>query len=352
MDSTVHQKPKQEASFHNHSLKQTKAMASTPDLTPSSSEPNTNNKQIPIKTAARKLPIKRKTADGDNNNPNLSPIPDSNPNLAITLRENKSSSSPLKFHRIWSDSDEIQLLQGLIDSTKMGLIFPRDLGLLQFSKGSMSKSYTKNQLYEKHRRLREKFRVISERITRGLDFSLLNSHDQSLFTLSKQLWDTSSSSPLVPSNTKKIKLESGVKFTAPAIVSSSPQNENTADGSDDDDDIETNSDENNLESGHEEKVNVPSVESELRKMVAKTVLDVFDRSLDEVRMGLVGRYLVDPEPSSTNTTYDKASAGSSRQERAAELMIRCQEQRVAEFDVLARRLRLQRNQTEGVTTTS
>ncbi|XP_026406944.1 GLABROUS1 enhancer-binding protein-like 2 isoform X2 [Papaver somniferum] len=97
---------------------------------------------------------------------------DPNPDLAITLHENKSSPSPLKFHRIWSDSDEIQLLQGLIDSTKMGLIFPRDLGLLQFSKGSMSKSYTKNQLYEKHRRLREKFRVISERITRGLDFSL------------------------------------------------------------------------------------------------------------------------------------------------------------------------------------
>ncbi|KAI3974305.1 hypothetical protein MKX01_030974 [Papaver californicum] len=323
-------------------------MASTPDLTPSSSEPNTNNKQIPIKTAARKLPVKRKTADdGDNNNPILSPIPDPNPNLAITVHESKSSSSPLKFHRIWSDSDEIQLLQGLIDSTKMGLIFPRDLGLLQFSKGSMSKSYTKNQLYEKHRRLREKFRVISERITRGLDFSLLNSHDQSLFTLSKQLWDSSSSSPLVPSNTKKIKLESGVKVTAPSIVSSSPQNENTAvkaedGGDDDDDDDETNSDENNLESGHEEEVNVPSVvESELRKMVAKTMLAVFDRSLDEVRMGQVGRDLVDPEPNlSTNTSDDKASAGSSRQERAAVLMIRYQEQRVAEFDVLARRLRL------------
>ncbi|XP_026401254.1 GLABROUS1 enhancer-binding protein-like isoform X2 [Papaver somniferum] len=320
-------------------------MASTPDLTPSSAEPN---KQIPIKTAARKLPVKRKTADGDNNNnPDLSPMQDPNPNLAITLHENKSSPSPLKFHRIWSDSDEIQLLQGLIDSTKMGLIFPRDLGLLQFSKGSMSKSYTKNQLYEKHRRLREKFRVISERITRGLDFSLLNSHDQSLFTLSKQLWDTSSSSsPLVPSNTKKIKLESGVKVTASAILSPSPQNENIAakaeDGGDDDDGIETNSDDNNLESGHEEKLNVPSVvESELGKMVTKTVLDVFDRSLEEVRMGLVGRGLVDPEPnSSTNTTDDKASAGSSRQERAAALMIRCQEQRVAEFDVLARRLRM------------
>ncbi|MCL7025574.1 hypothetical protein MKW94_008315 [Papaver nudicaule] len=306
-------------------------MASTPDLT----EPTTN-KQIPIKTAARKLPVKRKTPDGGDNNPNLSPIQDPNPNLAITLHDNKSS--PLKFHRIWSDSDEIQFLQGLIDSTKMGLIFPRDLGLLQFSQGSMSKSYTKNQLYEKHRRLREKFRVITGRIARGLDFSLLNSHDQSLFALSKQLWDTpSAASPLVPSNAKRINIESGVKVTSPAIENVGVKAE---DGDDDDgEDVDINSDENNLESEH--KVNA---QTELGKMVSKTVLDVFERSLEEVRMGLVGRGLVDSEPdSSTNTTTDdkdKASASSSKQERAAELMIRCQEQRIAEFDVLARRLRL------------
>lgn len=52
----------------------------------------------------------------------------------------------------------------------------------------MSQPYTKSQLSEKLRRLRKKFRVISTRLSKGLDRSQLSSHDRALFELSKRLW--------------------------------------------------------------------------------------------------------------------------------------------------------------------
>lgn len=52
----------------------------------------------------------------------------------------------------------------------------------------MSQPYTKSQLSEKLRRLRKKFRVISTRLSKGLDRSQLSTHDRALFDLSKRLW--------------------------------------------------------------------------------------------------------------------------------------------------------------------
>ncbi|KAG8373468.1 hypothetical protein BUALT_Bualt11G0027400 [Buddleja alternifolia] len=126
-----------------------------------------------------KLPIKRKTPD-DPNPPPLDRPP------------------PFKFHRIWTEPDEIRFLQGLLDCSSQNLAFPRDLGIFyaRFS-NTMSQPYTKSQLSEKLRRLRKKFRVISTRLSKGLDRSQLSIHDRALYELSRQLWhpDYAATSP-------------------------------------------------------------------------------------------------------------------------------------------------------------
>lgn len=129
------------------------------------------------KPSTSKLPIKRKTPDPNppQPDPNQDPIEGRVP--------------PFKFHRIWTEPDEIRFLQGLLDCSSQNLAFPRDLGIfyVRFS-NTMPQPYTKSQLSEKLRRLRKKFRVISGRLSKGLDRSQLSLHDRALYDLSKQLW--------------------------------------------------------------------------------------------------------------------------------------------------------------------
>ncbi|KAF8017177.1 hypothetical protein BT93_H2385 [Corymbia citriodora subsp. variegata] len=142
-----------------------------------------------------KLPIKRK-------NPNHHSLPhhhhhhlhlrhDLDPAAASAA----ASSPPSKFHRIWSESDEIRFLQCLLDcASSQRLSFPRDLRIFyrRFSSSSPSSAtqpYSNSQLYEKLRGLRKKFRAISSRLDHGaLDPSRLSPHDRALFHLSEKLW--------------------------------------------------------------------------------------------------------------------------------------------------------------------
>ncbi|GFP96768.1 hypothetical protein PHJA_001820900 [Phtheirospermum japonicum] len=142
--------------------------------------------QCQNKPSASKLPIKRKTPDPNPSPPD--PIPDRIDGRA----------PPFKFHRIWTEPDEIRFLKGLLDCYSQNLAFPRDLGIFyaRFS-NTMSQPYTKSQLSEKLRRLRKKFRVISTRLSKGLDRSQLSTHDRALYDLSKRLWhlDYAATSP-------------------------------------------------------------------------------------------------------------------------------------------------------------
>ncbi|GFS39530.1 hypothetical protein Acr_00g0063460 [Actinidia rufa] len=198
---------------------------------------------------------------------------------------------PFKFHRIWTEPDEIRFLRGLLDCTYDGLVFPRDLGVFydRFS-GTMSQPYTKSQLSEKLRRLRKKFRVVSSRIARGLDKVLLSPHDLALFELSEQLWhpNFSDSSPFGGGIKPKKSNLVGVKVSFSPTLPSSNQ-----------------------------------------LVVGKTVMDVFDQCLKEVRMGLV-----------SEGRQGSAQAGSSKEVKADDFEARWREQRIAELDVLAHRLRV------------
>ncbi|KAC9955880.1 hypothetical protein E3N88_45034 [Mikania micrantha] len=123
------------------------------DFTP----PPPSNPSVPIQAtlissipSSTKLPIKRKT-------PNstlilLSTVPFAGDDDAATAEPGHhiiAKQTPFKFHRIWTELDEIRLLQGLVDCSSQGLLFPQDLGLFyaQFFDGmSMSQPYSKSQL--------------------------------------------------------------------------------------------------------------------------------------------------------------------------------------------------------------
>ncbi|CAA3024557.1 probable transcription factor At5g28040 [Olea europaea subsp. europaea] len=149
--------------------------------------------RIQLKPSSSKLPIKRK-------NPDPAPHLNANPFKPNSPcgGDGDPRSPPFKFHRIWTEPDEIRFLQGLLDCSSENLTFPRDLGIFytRFS-NTMSQPYTKSQLSEKLRRLRKKFRVISTRLSKGLDKSQLSPQDRMLYELSKQLWhpDYAATSP-------------------------------------------------------------------------------------------------------------------------------------------------------------
>ncbi|XP_062152073.1 probable transcription factor At5g28040 [Alnus glutinosa] len=269
---------------------------------------------VSIKSSPSKLPIKRKT----NPNPNFL-----SSKLQSTLDQSNAVAKPppFKFPRIWTEPDETRFLQGLLDCASRGLSFPRDLQVFydRFS-GTMSQPYAKSQLSEKLRRLRKKFRDISSRLAGGLSPSWLSQHDQALYELSEKLWspELSSSSPFgnnssdYGSNVKK-KGESslvGVRVSflpaLPTLSSHSNQNHRFQEFDDDDDAGGVNA-EYEEEEGFDRRRS-----GGLGGVAAKAALDVFDECLKEVRMVVVGS--------------SKA--------------LRWHEQRVAELEVLARRLRL------------
>ncbi|XP_073058141.1 probable transcription factor At5g28040 [Primulina eburnea] len=317
-----------------------------------------------IHSSASKLPIKRKT-----------PL-DPNPTL---LHPNESRVPPYKFHRIWTEPDEIRFLQGLVDCSSHNLAFPRDLEIFysRFS-NTMSQPYTKSQLSEKLRRLRKKFRVISTRLSKGLHQSQLSPHDRSLYDLSKQLWhpDFASISPFNGSRdlgfndsgsnknddgmVKKSNLV-GVKVDfSPNLPVISPSVKDQE--FDYNLELESYDDENvdkdkrgdaflGSENGEEVKLSEVNVKFEgedgvmdnnemhwrnvelghvnfgredtLGEVVVKVVLNVFDECCNDLRT----MFLAGGSDEVRNTSYQS-------------LQSRWQKQRISELDVLGRRLRL------------
>ncbi|XP_062212183.1 probable transcription factor At3g04930 [Phragmites australis] len=143
----------------------------------------------PTASAARKLPIKRRSPR-PSSSPSSSPA--SSDPLHAAAGSDQQQQPPFKFQRIWSESDELRFLQGLLGCGAQGLVFPRDLNVFydRFSE-SMPQPYTRSQLSEKLRRLKNKFRSMSARVARGLDPARLAPHDRDVLHLCSRLWDPS-----------------------------------------------------------------------------------------------------------------------------------------------------------------
>ncbi|WOL02584.1 hypothetical protein Cni_G11303 [Canna indica] len=261
---------------------------------------------------------------------------------------------PFRFQRVWSESDEIRFLQGLLGCWSQGLVFPRDLNIFfdRFSE-PMPQPYTRSQLSEKLRRLRKKYRVTSARVARGQDPTRLAPHDRDVFHLCTRLWDPSyaASSPFSSSEgmvtggsgnkrrrpnprtpSARARAEStpsplSVLPPPPALLPPLPPDEKVGCAMDG---TAVNELRVGLEKEVKQEMPLPEIEGDKAAVkdapkhpLGKTILDVFDSCLKELKAAVA------IPGSSTSSATEKNS-----------LENKWRELRISELDVVARRLRL------------
>ncbi|KAL8127540.1 uncharacterized protein LOC141719968 [Apium graveolens] len=269
-------------------------MDSTPTPVPVST-PITDHLNPPSHHPVSKLPVKRK---------NQISLPDS-----FSRRD-----SPSKFHRVWTEPDEILFLQSLVNSPPLS--FPRDLHVFFTSfLNNISRTYSKSQLSEKLRRLRKKWRVVSTRLSKGLHLNRLSPHDKMLFELSEMLWH--------PNYAKTSPFGASLpSITAPMITMTVTSDVNVIE-----DDkcggVECDKDENCCVDDAKLEEKLSNGGNEIGRIVAKTVVDVFDESVKFVKSGKRFCY-----------------GGGGGEGQCESFDKRWRELRVVEMEVLAQRLRL------------
>ncbi|KAE8706451.1 Rubredoxin-like superfamily protein [Hibiscus syriacus] len=100
------------------------------------------------------------------------------------------------FQRLWTDEDEIELLKGFLDYTtsrsnpnSSSHHHHHDTALFyDLIKSKLQLDCNKNQLVEKLRRLKKKYRNVMNKINSGKDFSFKSPHDQATFEISRKIW--------------------------------------------------------------------------------------------------------------------------------------------------------------------
>lgn len=98
------------------------------------------------------------------------------------------------FQRLWTDEDEIELLQGFLDYTmQRGTTHHHQNDTALFYdqiKSKLQLDFNKNQLVEKLRRLKKKYRNVISKISSGKEFNFKSPHDQATFEISRKIWST------------------------------------------------------------------------------------------------------------------------------------------------------------------
>ncbi|KAM7273939.1 hypothetical protein ACFE04_028603 [Oxalis oulophora] len=99
------------------------------------------------------------------------------------------------FQRLWTDEDEIELLRGFLDYMTQrtgaggGTYHHYDTNLFYDQiKSKLQLDFNKNQLVEKLRRLKKKYRTVVSKLTSGKDFSFKSPHDQATYEISRKIW--------------------------------------------------------------------------------------------------------------------------------------------------------------------
>ncbi|KAL6272020.1 hypothetical protein ACE6H2_022712 [Prunus campanulata] len=93
----------------------------------------------------------------------------------------------LLLQRIWSDDDEITILEGMIDYyTKQGVHPNADMfAFHDFMKKSLKADVNKTQLQDKIRRLKKKY---ESNVDKGKKYNPVKPHELKVFDLSKKVW--------------------------------------------------------------------------------------------------------------------------------------------------------------------
>lgn len=112
------------------------------------------------------------------------------------------------FQRLWTDEDEIELLQGFLDyttqrGTNNSSHHHHDTAAFYDQiKGKLQLDFNKNQLVEKLRRLKKKYRNVLAKISSGKEYVFKSPHDQATFDLSCKIWSEAAATPVsVPATT-------------------------------------------------------------------------------------------------------------------------------------------------------
>ncbi|MCL7036252.1 hypothetical protein MKW94_017622 [Papaver nudicaule] len=100
------------------------------------------------------------------------------------------------FQRLWTDEDEIGLLQGFLDfNTQRGTLnssYHHETGpFYDHIKNRLNLDFNKSQLVEKLRRLKKKYRNVVARVNSGKEFNFKTPHDQTTFEISRKIWSGS-----------------------------------------------------------------------------------------------------------------------------------------------------------------
>lgn len=124
---------------------------------------------------------------------------------SITIVEEKKplafDDSRKLFQRLWTDEDEIELLQGFLEyTTQRGGINSSShhhdtTAFYDQIKSKLQLDFNKNQLVEKLRRLKKKYRNVMSKMGSGKEFVFKSSHDQATFEISCKIW--SNAGPIV-----------------------------------------------------------------------------------------------------------------------------------------------------------
>ncbi|CAN4104356.1 unnamed protein product [Withania somnifera] len=105
------------------------------------------------------------------------------------------------FQRLWTDEDEIELLQGFLEYTRQrGGINSSShhhdtTAFYDQIKSKLQLDFNKNQLVEKLRRLKKKYRNVVSKMGSGKEFVFKSSHDQATFDISCKIW--SNAGPII-----------------------------------------------------------------------------------------------------------------------------------------------------------
>lgn len=99
------------------------------------------------------------------------------------------------FQRLWTDEDEIELLQGFLDYTSHRGVNNSSsshhhdtTAFYDQIKCRLQLDFNKNQLVEKLRRLKKKYRNVVSKLSSGKDYIFKSPHDQATFEISKKIW--------------------------------------------------------------------------------------------------------------------------------------------------------------------
>lgn len=94
---------------------------------------------------------------------------------------------------MWTDEDEIELLQGFLEytTTRGATSSGHHLDTAAFYdqiKSKLQLDFNKNQLVEKLRRLKKKYRTVLSKMSSGKEFVFKSPHDQATFEISRKIW--------------------------------------------------------------------------------------------------------------------------------------------------------------------